>query len=103
MLLRAAVRSGDASPADAPDAAAATAAALAAAGWSSSTTVRCGRSAGALELLAAVVALAAEVVSVEPAAGLPEVLTEFERRAAAQHAPVADGVTLASLHSAKGT
>ena len=102
MLLRAAVRSGDASPADAPDAAAATAAVLAAAGWSSRPPSGAGAARERWESLAAVVALAEEVVSVEPAAGLPEVLTEFERRAAAQHAPVADGVTLASLHSAKG-
>jgi DNA helicase-2/ATP-dependent DNA helicase PcrA len=33
---------------------------------------------------------------------LADVVAELEARAAAQHAPVADGVTLASLHAAKG-
>jgi len=113
MLLRAAVRSGDGgtdatSPAPsndtlaAPDAAAATAAVLSSAGWS----VQPPNTAGALrerwESLAAVVALAEEVVAAAPVAGLRDVLAELESRAAAQHAPVADGVTLASLHAAKG-
>ena len=102
MLLRAAVRSGDASPADAPDAAAATAAVLAAAGWSARPPAGAGAARERWESLAAVVALAEEVVGGEPGAGLPDVLAEFERRAAAQHAPVADGVTLSSLHAAKG-
>ncbi len=34
--------------------------------------------------------------------GLPEFVAELEERAALQHAPVVDGVTLASLHAAKG-
>jgi DNA helicase-2/ATP-dependent DNA helicase PcrA len=34
--------------------------------------------------------------------GLPEFVIELEERAALQHAPVVDGVTLASLHAAKG-
>jgi DNA helicase-2/ATP-dependent DNA helicase PcrA len=102
MLLRAAVRSGDTSPADAPDAAAATAAILGAAGWSAQPPAGGGAARERWESLAAVVALAEEVVAAQPAAGLPEVLAEFERRAAVQHAPVADGVTLSSLHAAKG-
>ena len=102
MLLRAAVRSSDGSPADAPDAAAATAAILATAGWSAQPPVGAGAARERWESLAAVVSLAEEVANSQPAAGLPEVLAEFERRAAAQHAPVADGVTLSSLHAAKG-
>jgi DNA helicase-2/ATP-dependent DNA helicase PcrA len=102
MLLRAAVRSGDVGSADAPDAAAATAAVLAAAGWSARPPAGAGATRERWESLAAVVAVAEEVVAAQPTAGLAEVLAEFERRAAAQHVPVADGVTLASLHSAKG-
>jgi DNA helicase-2/ATP-dependent DNA helicase PcrA len=34
--------------------------------------------------------------------GLPEFVSELGERAALQHAPVVDGVTLASLHAAKG-
>jgi DNA helicase-2/ATP-dependent DNA helicase PcrA len=37
-----------------------------------------------------------------PQAGLPEFVAELEERAAAQHAPPLEGVTLASLHAAKG-
>lgn len=33
---------------------------------------------------------------------LPSLMTELDRRAAAQHAPVARGVTLATIHAAKG-
>jgi len=38
----------------------------------------------------------------EPDAGLPRFVAELEERAAAQHAPPLEGVTLASLHAAKG-
>jgi DNA helicase-2/ATP-dependent DNA helicase PcrA len=101
MLLRAAVRPGDSDP-DAPDAAAATAAVLESAGWSARPPSGSGAARERWESLAAVVALAEEVVASDPSAGLSDVVTEFERRASAQHAPVADGVTLASLHAAKG-
>ncbi|MGI8626653.1 MAG: ATP-dependent helicase [Geodermatophilaceae bacterium] len=52
--------------------------------------------------LAALVDLAAEVATTTPEAGLREFVTELEGRAAAQHAPAVPGVTLASMHSAKG-
>ena len=38
----------------------------------------------------------------QPDAGLGDFLAELEQRAAAQHAPTVQGVTLASLHAAKG-
>ncbi len=38
----------------------------------------------------------------ETEAGLNEFVDELDRRAAEQHAPVADGVTVATLHAAKG-
>ncbi|TDE08787.1 ATP-dependent DNA helicase UvrD2 [Jiangella asiatica] len=101
MLLRAATRSADTAP-DAPDAAAATAAVLSAAGWSPTPPAGGGAVRERWESLAAVVALAEEVVAARSGATLADVVTELEARAAAQHAPVADGVTLASLHSAKG-
>jgi len=50
------------------------------------------------EALAALVALAGEY----PERSLEEFNAELSRRAAAQHAPTVDGVTLSSLHSAKG-
>ncbi|HEX5595001.1 MAG TPA: ATP-dependent helicase, partial [Micromonosporaceae bacterium] len=42
------------------------------------------------------------VVSVRRAVPLAEFCAELQRRAAQQHAPTVEGVTLASLHSAKG-
>jgi len=52
--------------------------------------------------LAALVDLAAELATATPEAGLPELVTELEGRSAAQHAPAVPGVTLSSMHSAKG-
>ena len=54
------------------------------------------------ESLAALHRLAGDVAVADPAAGLRELVAELEERAAAQHAPTVDGVTLASLHAAKG-
>jgi DNA helicase-2/ATP-dependent DNA helicase PcrA len=54
------------------------------------------------ESLAALHRLAVDVARVEPEAGLRELVAELEERSAAQHAPTVDGVTLASLHAAKG-
>jgi DNA helicase-2/ATP-dependent DNA helicase PcrA len=105
MLIRAALRAGGdtAAPSvEEQDAAAATAAVLSAAGWSVRPPSAGGAARERWESLGAVVAMAAEVVASNPSAGLADVLAELESRAAAQHAPVADGVTLASLHAAKG-
>ena len=59
------------------------------------------------ESLHALVSVADELVAqsrtdeaVEP--GLVELVAELDRRAELQHAPVADGITLATLHAAKG-
>ena len=46
--------------------------------------------------------MAEDVVRAIPNAGLADVVAELDARAHAQHAPVPDGVTLASLHAAKG-
>ena len=58
------------------------------------------------ESLAALVRLAEEFEAGRHAGGLPADLaayvTELDARAVAQHAPAVEGVTLASLHSAKG-
>ena len=54
------------------------------------------------ESLLAVVALAEELTDAVPAADLAAMAAELDQRAEAQHAPVVDGVTLASLHAAKG-
>ncbi|HEV7194239.1 MAG TPA: UvrD-helicase domain-containing protein [Jatrophihabitantaceae bacterium] len=54
------------------------------------------------ESLHALVALADDLLAVAPEAHLPELVAELDARATAQHAPTVQGVTLASLHSAKG-
>ncbi len=55
------------------------------------------------ESLAALVRLAEERVGAEPAeSSLADFVADLEERASLQHAPVVDGVTLASLHAAKG-
>ena len=54
------------------------------------------------ESLAALHRLSADLAATEPTAGLRELVAELEERAAAQHAPTVEGVTLASLHAAKG-
>jgi DNA helicase-2/ATP-dependent DNA helicase PcrA len=52
--------------------------------------------------LAALAALAAETAAASPAAGLDQFVADLAVRAAEQHVPTVDGVTLASLHAAKG-
>ncbi|HWG24720.1 ATP-dependent DNA helicase UvrD2 [Actinospica sp.] len=71
-------------------------------GWSPKAPAGSGRAREQWESLAALAALAEEHEAGHPRAGLVEFVRELEERAAVQHAPVVDGVTLASLHSAKG-
>jgi DNA helicase-2/ATP-dependent DNA helicase PcrA len=52
--------------------------------------------------LLALVELAEELLVVEPAADLPRFAAELRTRADAAHPPTVQGVTLASLHAAKG-
>ena len=54
------------------------------------------------ESLTALVNLADDLLASMPDAHLPELVAELDARASAQHAPTVQGVTLASLHSAKG-
>jgi DNA helicase II / ATP-dependent DNA helicase PcrA len=54
------------------------------------------------ESLAALVSLADDLAAALPDATLTHLVAELDARAEAQHAPTVQGVTLASLHSAKG-
>jgi DNA helicase-2/ATP-dependent DNA helicase PcrA len=54
------------------------------------------------ESLAALAQLAEDIAADAPKAGLVDFVADLEERAAAQHAPPLEGVTLASLHAAKG-
>ncbi|MGW0436301.1 ATP-dependent DNA helicase UvrD2 [Micromonospora sp. NPDC003197] len=84
--------------------------ALAAVGWAPGQPPPGGAARERWEALAALVQLAEEyaatpaiaTASAERAASLADFCEELQRRAAQQHAPTVEGVTLASLHSAKG-
>ncbi|MGW2645379.1 ATP-dependent DNA helicase UvrD2 [Streptomyces sp. NPDC001393] len=54
------------------------------------------------ESLAALVSLAHDLAAARPGATLGDFVAELDERANAQHAPTVQGVTLASLHAAKG-
>jgi DNA helicase II / ATP-dependent DNA helicase PcrA len=54
------------------------------------------------ESLAALVAAAEDLVTARPGCTLVDIVIELQRRADAQHVPVANGVTVSTLHSAKG-
>jgi DNA helicase II / ATP-dependent DNA helicase PcrA len=70
--------------------------------WSAGSPPAGGSARERWESLAALVGVAEELAAVQPDAGLGDFLAELEQRAAAQHAPTVQGVTLASLHAAKG-
>ena len=78
-----------------------TRAVLAGRGWDPTGPASGGASRERWESLAAVTALAAELQE-SGRATLPELVAEFERRAQMSHAPTPDGVTVATLHAAKG-
>ena len=75
---------------------------LSSAGWSPEPPTGRGQVRDRWESLAALVDHAGRLVAQDPAAGLAELVTDLELRATQQHAPVLDGVTLATLHAAKG-
>ncbi len=54
------------------------------------------------ESLEALARVAEDLVAVSPQARMRDLVAELDERAAAAHAPTVDGVTLASLHAAKG-
>ncbi|MEW1773970.1 ATP-dependent DNA helicase UvrD2 [Streptomyces sp. NPDC086777] len=71
-------------------------------GWTTEPPAGSGAVRERWESLAALVNLAHDVAAVRPAATLADFVAELDERANAQHAPTVQGVTLASLHSAKG-
>jgi DNA helicase II / ATP-dependent DNA helicase PcrA len=72
------------------------------AGWSEQAPSGQGRVRERWESLSAVLALAEDLVSVNPGTDLGAFATELEQRANVEHPLSADGVTLSSLHAAKG-
>ena len=75
---------------------------LSGAGWSPEPPAGRGQVRDRWESLAALVDHARRLVAEDPAAGLGELVADLQVRADQQHAPVLDGVTLATLHAAKG-
>ncbi|HYN75311.1 MAG TPA: ATP-dependent DNA helicase UvrD2 [Candidatus Limnocylindria bacterium] len=75
---------------------------LAAAGWDPAAPPTGGAARERWESLAALVRLAEDFAATRPEATLRDLVGELEERAVAQHAPTVEGVTLASLHAAKG-
>jgi DNA helicase-2/ATP-dependent DNA helicase PcrA len=71
-------------------------------GWTTEPPAGSGAVRERWESLAALVNLAQDFAAARPGATLSDLVAELDERANAQHAPTVQGVTLASLHSAKG-
>ncbi|MFJ4869367.1 ATP-dependent DNA helicase UvrD2 [Streptomyces sp. NPDC088757] len=104
VALRGAARAGgnDSLLDDAEDLPAQVRAVLSTKGWTSEPPAGSGAVRDRWESLAALVRLAEDFVRARPGATLSDLVAELDERAAAQHAPTVQGVTLASLHAAKG-
>jgi DNA helicase-2/ATP-dependent DNA helicase PcrA len=71
-------------------------------GWTTEPPAGSGAVRERWESLAALVSLAHDLAAAKPGATLGDFAAELDERANAQHAPTVQGVTLASLHAAKG-
>nr|WP_308377723.1 ATP-dependent DNA helicase UvrD2 [Streptomyces sp. ISL-98] len=102
--LRSAARFGDNDPLldDVVDLPSQTRAVLSGNGWTTQPPAGSGAVRDQWESLAALVRLAEDFAKARPTATLSDLVAELDERMAAQHAPAVQGVTLASLHSAKG-
>jgi DNA helicase-2/ATP-dependent DNA helicase PcrA len=96
-LLRGAARAGESGPALAED----VRSVLGGMGWTPEAPTARGQARDRWESLQALVDQAADAAG-EASATLESFVADLDRRAAEQHAPVAEGVTLATLHAAKG-
>lgn len=75
---------------------------LTAMGWTREPPRARGNVRDRWESMQAIVAMAADHVAANPERTIADFVAELQRRGDAQHAPVADGVTLTTLHAAKG-
>ncbi|RLV50896.1 ATP-dependent DNA helicase UvrD2 [Nocardioides mangrovicus] len=98
-LMRGAVRTDDVAGDSLPEQVRAV---LSTTGWTDQAPTARGQARDRWESLQALVTRAEELAQENPAADLAGYVAELERRAHEQHAPVAEGVTLATLHTAKG-
>ena len=99
LLLRGAARSGEDAHESLPDAVRGVLSSLS---WYPDKAPAGGAARERWESLAALVTLADDVHGADADAHLAAFVAELDQRADAQHAPTVQGVTLASLHSAKG-
>ena len=98
-LLRGEVRAGGA---ESEDLLARVTGVLTGMGWSTEAPTARGQARDRWESLQALVSQAGDFSRSDPAPSLSGFVAELDRRAHEQHAPVAEGVTLATLHAAKG-
>lgn len=75
---------------------------LSSTGWTTEPPAGSGAVRDQWESLAALVRLAEDFARSRPGVTLADLTVELDERRAAQHAPTVQGVTLASLHAAKG-
>ncbi|WP_372409406.1 ATP-dependent DNA helicase UvrD2 [Streptomyces luteireticuli] len=105
VLLRGAARAADGTDprlAAAEDLAGQVRAVFSTRGWTPEPPAGSGAVRDRWESLAALVRLAEDFARSRPGATLADLVTELQERTEAQHAPTVEGVTLASLHAAKG-
>lgn len=104
IALRGAARAGsnDSLLDDAEDLPSQVRAVLSTKGWTTEPPAGSGAVRDRWESLAALVRLAEDFARARSGATLSDLVAELDERAAAQHAPTVQGVTLASLHAAKG-
>ncbi len=98
-LLRGAARGGEAATGDLPRVVSDI---LASMGWSTDAPTGRGNVRDRWESLRALVSVAEELAAQDKELDLAGFVGELKRRADVQHAPIADGVTLTTLHAAKG-
>lgn len=105
-LMRGQLRAGTKATEDPAELADSVRAVLGGMGWSAEAPTVRGQARDRWESLQALVSQASDHTATEQAAGraatLASFVAELDRRAHEQHAPVANGVTLATLHAAKG-
>ncbi|MET9961245.1 ATP-dependent DNA helicase UvrD2 [Streptomyces sp. NPDC006326] len=104
LALRGAARSGGNDPLldDVVELGSQVRAVLSSTGWPAEPPAGSGAVRDQWESLAALVRLAEDFSRARPGATLADLVVELDERRAAQHAPTVQGVTLASLHAAKG-
>jgi DNA helicase-2/ATP-dependent DNA helicase PcrA len=71
-------------------------------GWTPTAPTARGSVRDRWESMQAITDLAASYAAADPERTLGDFVDDLDRRAAEQHAPVAEGVTIATLHTAKG-